>query len=124
MDAGLGARRRLRISLLMIPCLAIGGGALHAQNGQIAAPDRLADASHICRATMGLNPANAPYDVCIRSLIQNEPSGKADAPPIAQLTPVELSCAQFGVKPGTAEFGTCASNLGATMDEVNHPVPQ
>ena len=134
MNIAILSRRRLRISLLMIPCLAIGGGALHAQTAQAAAPDRGAEASRICRDTMGLNPANAPYGMCVNSLAENVPSADRStfsaqaanfrSPEGTPLSAAEASCAQFGIKSGTEAFGTCVGNLSTTMNEANHPLPQ
>jgi hypothetical protein len=31
------------------------------------------------------------------------------------------SCAELGIDPGSAEFGTCVANLDASMFEANNP---
>lgn len=130
------SRRRIHLSSLMIPCLVLWGCVSNAQSGQTAARDRLADASHICRDTMALNLANVPYDMCVRSLIQNLPTAdqsglladartaKPGASESATLSLEEKSCAQFGVMPGAAEFATCASNLRASLNEADNSVLQ
>jgi hypothetical protein len=97
-------------------------------------PDRLAAASHICRDTMGLNPANAPHEQCMDSLLQNVSALDRLSPspngPLTDLNgsgklpggPTQAACAQFGLRPDSDAFATCVSNLDATIFEAMHPM--
>jgi hypothetical protein len=132
MSIGTRHRARLRIAPFIILCLASTGCAASAP---AARPDRLAGASRICRGTMGLNPANAPHQQCVDSLLQNvsaldwlsplandrltNPKG-SNAPPAGD---TQAACAQFGLRPDSEAFATCVSNLDETIFEATHPLP-
>jgi hypothetical protein len=126
MSIGTRHRAHLRIAPFIILCLASTGCAASAP---AATPDRLAAASRICRDTMGLNPANVPHEQCVDSLLQNasavdwlSPSanGPLANPPAGG---TQAACAQFGLRPDSAAFATCTSNLDETIFEATHPLP-
>ena len=130
MSIGTAHRIRLRIAPFIILCLASTGCAVSTPT---AMSDRLAAARHICRDTMGLDPANAPHEQCVASLLQNVVALDGLSPsandPLANLREsgtlpagsMQAACAQFGLRPDSKAFGTCVSNLDATIFEATHP---
>jgi hypothetical protein len=123
MDIKTSSHTLSRILPVMTLCLALAGCAANSAPGPIAAPDRLAAASRICRDTMGLNPANAPHEECVDSLVQNTsaPDGlfAAAAPPAGG---TKASCAEFGLRPDSDAFARCVTDLDTTMFEAAHLV--
>ena len=86
----------------------------------------------ICKATLGLNPANADYDACERTLLRYQPALSADAYTAPQavagdihLAPqrgwaaFEASCAELGIDPATDALGACAGDLDASLLELH-----
>jgi hypothetical protein len=83
-------------------------------------------------AAMGLNPSEAPFAYCLRSLAQSAP-----VQPYAMNTPVAMSdagdyrgpgltgtgishnaadaCAAIGLDPGTARYSYCVGDLNHTL---------
>jgi len=130
MNTGTGRSRAHRTGPVAVLCLILGGCATGTPNGPTAMPNRLADASQICRDTMGLNPANAPHDLCVQSLLQNltaldqpslpvgEQTAKIELPGAVPESDTQKSCARFGFAPGSKSFETCAGNLGASLFEA------
>ena len=85
----------------------------------------------ICKATLGLNPANADYDACERTLLRYLPGISTDARVAAQavsgdtnLSPTrgraafEESCAELGIGPATDTLEACAGDLDASLLEL------
>jgi hypothetical protein len=110
---------------LTILCLALAGCASSAAAGPDAAPDRLAAARSICRDTMGLDPANAPHGQCVDSLLQNSSDDRIANPVGPGVLPAggpQAACAQFGLRPDSDAFASCAANLDATIFEAAHPI--
>lgn len=115
-----------RVLPFTILCLGLSGCAAGASASPDVAPDRVAAASRICRDTMGLNPANAPYAGCVTSLAQNVPelpnpirvSTRAQG-----FTGAQASCAQFGLNPDSDALAQCAADLDATLFEMTSPTP-
>ena len=119
-------RRTLpRILPLTILCLVLAGCAANAVAHPNMAPDRLAVARSICRDKMGLNPANAPHEQCVDSLLQNSADDQI-ANPLGSGAPpaggTQAACAQFGLRPDSDAFANCAANLDATIFEATHPI--
>jgi hypothetical protein len=115
----------LRIAPFIILCLASTGCAASAPS---VTSDRLAAASLICRDTMGLNPANAPHEQCVDTLLQNTSAPDGLSPsangPLANLLVegTQAACAQFGLRPDSNAFAACVANLDATIFEASHPI--
>ena len=123
MDIKTTPRAMSRILPLATLCLALAGCAASAAPSPNAAPDRIAAASLICRDTIGLNPANAPHEQCVDSLLQNAsaPDGVSPAP-ASPGTGTKAGCAQFGLRPGSDAFGRCVVDLDAALFEAAHPI--
>jgi hypothetical protein len=81
-------------------------------------------------AAMGLDPHEAPFFYCVRSLQNSAP-----ARPYAMRTPTTLNdatpyrpsngtaanaCAAIGLDPATARYSYCVSDLQATIDQENN----
>lgn len=82
-------------------------------------------------AAMGLNPSEAPFAYCVRSLAQSAPAqnyamnasnSASDATPYRPgFTGTGIShdarsaCAAIGLNPATARFSYCVGNLRATL---------
>ncbi len=66
-------------------------------------PERAAEARQACGQTMGLNPANTDYDMCVRSLLQTL-AGFDQAKLVQRDRQV---CMQRGLQPGTSDFAIC-----------------
>ena len=128
MDTDTGPRPLSGIMPLTILCLALAGCAANPAGRQNMAPDRFAAASSICRDTMGLNPANAPHEQCVDSLLQNTSAPDGLSPsadgPLANLSAegTQAACAQFGLRPDSDAFAACVANLDATIFEATHPI--
>jgi hypothetical protein len=87
----------LASSLLLAAC------AMNPADAQSSTPGRMAEARQACAHTMGLNPANADYDMCVASLLQTVAG-------MDQATLVERdrrACMQRGFQPNTREFALC-----------------
>jgi hypothetical protein len=118
-------RRRLLPGILplTILCLELAGCAISPTGGPNIAPDRLA-ASRICRDTIGLNPANAPHEQCVDSLLQNASALDRLSPaPASPGGGTKAGCAQFGLRPDSDAFANCVADLDAAIFEASHPLP-
>jgi hypothetical protein len=118
-------QRRLLTGILplSILCLALAGCAANPGGGPNMTPDRLA-ASSICRDTIGLDPANAPHAQCVDSLLQNASARDGLSPaPASPGGGAKTACTQFGLRPDSDAFASCAANLDATIFEATHPLP-
>jgi hypothetical protein len=119
MNTQTGRRRALPFALLAVLCLA--GCAAGTPDRQAASADRLADAGAICRNTMGLNAANAPYDLCVGSLTQNSVAPDHAVFAVSAATPesaAQKSCVRFGLAPDSKAIENCAVNLDASLFEA------
>ena len=115
-----------RILPLTLFCLGLSGCATGAFASPATSPDRVAAASTICRDTMGLSPANAPYAGCVTSLAQNVPELAGPvlvSPRVPGLTDAQASCALFGLRRESDAFAQCAADLDATLFEMTYPTP-
>lgn len=88
---------------MLASALLLAACAINPADAQSSTPTRTAQARQACAATMGLNPANADYDMCVSSLLQT----------IAGLDQAALverdrnACMQRGLQPNTSEFALC-----------------
>ena len=113
--------RRAALSCAMLAALSLAGCATGTPDRQMATADRLADAGAICRDTMGLSAANAPYDLCVRSLLQNavaQDHAILEMPDAMPESDTQKSCARFGLALGSDAFQSCAGNLEASLFEA------
>jgi hypothetical protein len=123
MDIKISSRTLSRILPLATLCLALAGCAANPTGSSNSAPDRIAAASLICRDTVGLNPANAPHEQCMDSLLQN--TSAPDGLPPSAASPArgtKAGCAQFGLRPDSDAFARCVADLDATVFEATHPL--
>jgi hypothetical protein len=87
----------LASSLVLAVC------AINPANAQSTAPERTAEVDRACAQTMGLNPANADYDMCSIRLLRT----------LARLDQAKLvqddrqACMQRGLQPGSSDFAVC-----------------
>jgi hypothetical protein len=72
-------------------------------DAQSSTPQRVAEVHHACGNTMGLNPANADYDMCVTSLLQTL-AGMDQASLVER---DRRACMQRGLQPNTREFAIC-----------------
>jgi hypothetical protein len=97
------SRRFLRHLPMMVPGLMLAACAINPADAQSATPERSAEAHHACAKTMGLNPANADYDMCVTSLLQTL-AGMDQASLVERDRKV---CMQRGLQPGSSDFAVC-----------------
>jgi hypothetical protein len=94
--------RYLKLPMLA-SALLLAACAINPADAQSSTPARTAQARQACAVTMGLNPANADYDMCVGSLLQT----------IAGLDQAALvqrdrnACMQRGLQPNTPDFALC-----------------
>jgi hypothetical protein len=83
-------------------------------------------------AAMGLNPSEAPFIYCVRSLTASAPrrpyamnrtvvsdAGQPGAG-FAQGGDADGACAAIGLNPTTARYSYCVSDLRATIEQANN----
>jgi hypothetical protein len=96
-------RRFLRPFPMMVPGLMLAACAINPADAQSSTPARMVEVHHACAQTMGLNPANADYDMCVASLLQTL-SGMDQASLVERDRQV---CARRGLQPGSRDFAVC-----------------
>jgi hypothetical protein len=86
---------------------------------------------HSACASLGLNPSEAPFAYCMRSLRASAPAQPATAavtPASVAYTPNGVlpsraaerqACSIIGLDPATAQFAACVANLDATLVTVS-----
>jgi hypothetical protein len=72
-------------------------------DAQSSTPGRTAEARQACNKTMGLNPANAEFDMCVASLQQT----MASLDQAALVERDRRACMAKGLQPDTREFALC-----------------
>jgi hypothetical protein len=82
---------------------------------------------HRACAALGLDPGQAPFQLCTRSLrasLPSQPASTTIAPTNAAATTngvlpsraaVQQACSIIGLSPATAQFDACVTNLQATL---------
>jgi hypothetical protein len=109
----------IAVAGLLVGCAAAGpnDSAVRAQDDRI----------HSACAALGLNPSEAPFVHCVRSLQASAPAQPAPATPVpTALAPTtngatpsrvaeQRACSTIGLDPATAQFAACVSNLDATL---------
>lgn len=97
--------------------LALGISGLIGALPNIAYADRAVAsaqvASHACKTTMGLNPSEAEYAACVRSL-NSSLAAAYDADDVSE-NPVERACAEVGIRLRSYIFNKCVVDLTSTL---------
>ena len=94
--------RYLKLPMLA-SSLVLAACAINPADAQSSTPARTAQARQACATTMGLNPANADYDMCVSSLLQTT----AGLDQAALVERDRTACIQHGLQPNTPEFALC-----------------
>lgn len=94
--------RYLKLPMLA-SSLVLAACAINPADAQSSTPARTAQARQACATTMGLNPANADYDMCVSSLLQTV----AGLDQAALVERDRTACIQHGLQPNTPEFALC-----------------
>lgn len=90
-------------ALVLVAC------AINPADAQSSTPARTAEARQACAKTMGLNPADADFDMCVASLQQT----MASLDQAALVERDRRACMAKGLQPNTREFALCV------IDEVD-----
>jgi hypothetical protein len=96
-------RRLMRGMPMLASSLVLTACAINPADAHSSTPARTAQARQACATTMGLNPANADFDMCVASL-QQTIAGLDHA---ALVERDRRACMQRGLKPNTREFALC-----------------
>ncbi|HXE17541.1 MAG TPA: hypothetical protein VN632_09945 [Stellaceae bacterium] len=107
----------------VLTILAIGGSvAACAATAPTMSHAQAADMNrvHAACAALGLNPHEAPYFGCIRSLEASLPARPVAMAAAAPAGTIEGACAAIGIDPNTARFSYCVGNLRQTLDDANN----
>jgi hypothetical protein len=100
----------LRIMPVVAIALTVAVCASTPANAESSTPARVAQVRHACADTMGLNPAEEPFDGCVASLLDT--LAETDQ---ARLTGhYRQACVQHGLQPGTPEFALCVVDAEQT----------
>lgn len=80
---------------------------------------------------MGLNPSEAPFTRCVKSLTASlgvGPQAPLGTTAVAaegfyqrgdQMTSIRHACAEAGLAPGSPQYQSCFGNLNMTIDDSN-----
>jgi hypothetical protein len=93
---------------ILASALILAACAVTPADAQSSTPARTAQARQACATTMGLNPANIDYDLCVASLQQTIAG-------LDQATLVERdrrACMAQGLEPNTSAFALCVVDAG------------
>ena len=99
--------RRLMSGLpILASALVLAACAINPADAQSSTAGRTAQARQACATTMGLNPANSDFDMCVASLQQT----MAGLDQAALVERDRRACMVKGLNPGTREFALCVVN--------------
>ena len=93
---------------ILASALVLAACAVDPADAQSSTTGRTAQARQACATTMGLNPANSDFDMCVASLQQTMAG-------LDQATLVERdrrACMAKGLEPNTREFALCVVDAG------------
>ena len=93
---------------MLASSLVLAACAINPADAQSSTPVRTAQVRQVCATTMGLNPANADYDMCVSSLLQT--TAGLDQAALVQRD--RNACMQHGLQPNTPEFALCVVDAG------------
>jgi hypothetical protein len=99
----LKSRHLTRYLPMLASSLVLAACVVNPADAQSLTPARTAQVRHACATTMGLNPANADYDMCVARLQRTMAR-------IDQAALVERdrgACMQRGLQPDTRQFALC-----------------
>jgi hypothetical protein len=99
------------LALALGTCGLIGTFPNNAHAGRAVASAQLA--SHACQATMGLNPSEAEYAACVRSLNLSLAAASEENDISRNLH--ERACAEMGIRLRSATFNKCVVDLSSTL---------
>jgi len=88
---------------VLAAALMLAACAVNPADAQSSTPARTAQARQACATTMGLNPANADFDICVASLQQT----MAGLDQAALVERDRRACVAKGLVPNTREFALC-----------------
>lgn len=97
------SRRLLGVLPMALPVLALAACAANPADAQSSTPARTAEVRRACAQTMGLNPADIDFDMCVSSLQQT----MASLDQAALVERDRRACMAKGFEPGTREFALC-----------------
>jgi hypothetical protein len=93
----------VRCAPMLASALVLAACAVNPADAQSSTPARTAQARQACATTMGLNPANTDFDLCVSSLLQT----MAGMDQAALVERDRQACMQRGLQPNTREFALC-----------------
>jgi len=96
-------RHLMRGLPILASSLVLAACAINPADAQSSTPARAAQARQACATTMGLNPANTDYEMCVTSLLQT----MAGLDQAALVERDRQACTQRGLQPNTREFAVC-----------------
>jgi hypothetical protein len=99
----LKSKHLVRCLPILASSLVLAACAMNPADAQSSTPGRVAEVHQACAQTMGLNPANADYDMCVTSLLQTV----ASLDQAALVDRDRRACMQRGLQPNTREFALC-----------------
>ena len=102
------ARRLMSGLPILASALILAACAVSPADAQSSTPARTAQAREACATTMGLNPANIDYDMCVASL-QQTIAGLDQA---ALVERDRRACMARGLQPNTSDFALCVVDAG------------
>ena len=108
MAHSLEARRLVSGLPILASALILAACAISPADAQSSTPVRTAQAREACATTMGLNPANVDYDLCVASLQQT----MAGLDQAALVERDRRACMAKGLEPNTREFALCVVDAG------------
>ena len=97
------SQQLIRCLPMLAASLVLAACAMNPADAQSSTPARAAQAHRACATTMGLNPANADYDMCVTSLLQT----MAGMDQAALVERDRRACMQRGLEPNTRDFALC-----------------
>ena len=102
------AQRLMSDLPILASALILAACAVSPADAQSSTPARTAQAREACATTMGLNPANVDYDLCVASL-QQTIAGLDQA---ALVERDRRACMAKGLEPNTSAFALCVVDAG------------
>jgi len=103
MTQSLKVRRLMSGLPILASALVLAACAINPADAQSSTPARTSQARQACATTMGLNPANTDYDMCVASLLQT----MAGMDQAALVDRDRRACMTKGLEPNTREFALC-----------------
>ena len=99
----LKSRRQMSGLPILASALVLAACAINPADAQSSTAGRTAQARQACATTMGLNPANSDFDMCVASLQQT----MAGLDQAALVERDRRACMAKGLVPNTSDFALC-----------------